>query len=897
MGVSIATAAASYICLSLNLTLCHLYRASPSPADTVAGSVPVARTVVVSSSPAECGERVSIRATSALAATMRDFQSVAGQLSWLPVIDRDPSFLSEQWSEQLLQGSPWRATCPSPFLKSDVSLLALPPATSFLRASAAGSTSPLRSRSTPGGEAYNEDGEGDNSEGFPSPAALAAAAAAAGNEAALCVEFSRERSRRADRAARRASRQTMPSSGEEVGTKARGGGREGRGEEGRRRAVEEERSVGEERGRSRRGRRSQRREEQERERERRKQEEEASAGQQGRQGRRERQGREERSEERRKARGEEERSERWKGGQGTGVREEGRRGGGRGGGGKEDPTFDVASALETAIRLVQMGDHKNAFPIFAKVPRSVLSGAVRCRAVRCGAVLCCAVQCGAVPCRAVRCSAVSCFAVLSFAVSCRMGHPMPIPCHPMPIPCHPTCIHYMHSPPPIPHSHPPLFYSLLSPSLPQSRSPHHAPLFPSPLINTLTHLTPLPLACCCRRVEHRRQWCCPLSQSSPPPSITPSSAITVPFTPLPLTLQLQESGAQETVVLLAWRGMAHAFAEHYEEALSDFNKALEQAPKAGQILRQRASVLGILGRHKESLALTATGAPFKAVKSYETAMAMNADVKEGIHLQSDPLPFSPLSTPLYPSPCLQGLALTATGAPFKAVKSYETAMAMNADGLALTATGAPFGAVKSYETAMAMNQVNEGENRPLPGAPFEAVKSYETAMAMNPDVKEGWTNWGQTMKEIAMFNESERCYKRSYSHTSSWPRRFSIPPPPPPTPLPPPPHTPYPPMPCLILHKPHAFHVSPSPCHRKQLPAGVPALGKAEAQRGRPQVRRQHWVAAVGGSTGRQGTGRQHWAAGHWAASSESTGLICIQVYLNGLAGMGTALLCCMAAG
>ncbi|CAI5513212.1 unnamed protein product [Closterium sp. Naga37s-1] len=47
------------------------------------------------------------------------------------------------------------------------------------------------------------------------------------------------------------------------------------------------------------------------------------------------------------------------------------------------------------------------------------------------------------------------------------------------------------------------------------------------------------------------------------------------------------------------------------------------------------------------------------------------------------------------------------------------------------------------------------------GAPFEAVKSYETAMAMNPDVKEGWTNWGQTMKEIAMFNESERCYKRA----------------------------------------------------------------------------------------------------------------------------------------
>ncbi|CAI5993651.1 unnamed protein product, partial [Closterium sp. NIES-64] len=585
MGVSIATAAASFICLSLNLTLCHLYRASPSAADTVAGSAPVARTVVASSSPAECGERVSIRATSALAATMRDFQSVAGQLSWLPVIGRAPLSLSEPWSEGMLQGSPWRATCPSPFLKSgeqrgdvwgtdgtfsklsssprlplpppvplalppspssppstsppDVSLFALPPASSFLHSPASDSSSPLQSAPTPGDEAYNEDGEGDNNEGFPSPAALAAAAAAAGNEAALCVEFSRERSRRADRAARRASRQTMPFSGEGVVGRGRGSsGREGRGKESRRGAEEEESSVGERSGRSRRERRSQRREEQERERERRKQEEEASAGRQGRQRRQGRQGRGEGSEERRKGRGEEERSERWKGGQGTGVREEGRRGGGRGGGGKKDSTFDEASALEAAIRLVQMGDHKNAFPIFAK---------------------------------------------------------------------------------------------------------------------------------------------------------------------------LQESGAQETVVLLAWRGMAHAFAEHYEEALSDFNKALEQAPKAGQILRQRASVLGILGRHKE------------AITDWTAVIEM--DPNDAAARQE------------------RGAAYVNANAYSSALPDLYAARAMAPQlfkphlflGLALTATGAP----------------------------FEAVKSYETAMAMNPDVKEGWTNWGQTMKEIAMFNESERCYKRA----------------------------------------------------------------------------------------------------------------------------------------
>ncbi|CAI7923470.1 unnamed protein product, partial [Closterium sp. NIES-54] len=47
--------------------------------------------------------------------------------SWLPVIGQEPLFLSEQWSEQVLQGSPWRATCPSPFLKSGASLRLLPP--------------------------------------------------------------------------------------------------------------------------------------------------------------------------------------------------------------------------------------------------------------------------------------------------------------------------------------------------------------------------------------------------------------------------------------------------------------------------------------------------------------------------------------------------------------------------------------------------------------------------------------------------------------------------------------------------------------------------------------------------------------------------------------------------
>ncbi|CAI5498338.1 unnamed protein product, partial [Closterium sp. Naga37s-1] len=177
----------------------------------------------------------------------------------------------------------------------------------------------------------------------------------------------------------------------------------------------------------------------------------------------------------------------------------------------------------------------------------------------------------------------------------------------------------------------------------------------------------------------------------------------------PIFAKLQESGAQETVVLLAWRGMAHAFAEHYEEALSDFNKALEQAPKAGQILRQRASVLGILGRHKEAIA--------------DWTAVIEMDPNDAAARQE------------------RGAAYVNANAYSSALPDLYAARAMAPQlfkphlflGLALTATGAP----------------------------FEAVKSYETAMAMNPDVKEGWTNWGQTMKEIAMFNESERCYKRA----------------------------------------------------------------------------------------------------------------------------------------
>ncbi|GJP40400.1 hypothetical protein CLOM_g24670 [Closterium sp. NIES-68] len=524
MGVSVATAAASFICLSLNLTLCHVYRESPSLADTVASSVPVARTVVASASPAECGERVFIRAKDAVAATMRDYGSAAGRLSWLPVIGRAPS---GEWNEQQLQGSPWRATCPTPFLKTDTSLLALPPAIAFLNPAAFTSLQSL----TSGDEDYKEDGEGE-SEVFPSPAELAAAAAAAGNEAELCIEIRRERGRRADRASRRASRQAVPPSREGVAGRGRGGGREGRGETGSRGVAEGERRRAEESGEGRRGRRSRRWEDQERERERKKQEE-VSAG------------RQERSEERRKGRGEE-RSQRGKGGGGAGVREEGRGGGGRGRDGEKGQTADIASSLEAAMRLVQMGDPRNALQIFTK---------------------------------------------------------------------------------------------------------------------------------------------------------------------------LQELGAEETMVLLAWRGMAHALAEQYDQALSDFNKAIAQSPKAAsQILRQRASVLGIMGRHKEAIA--------------DWTTVINEDPKDAGARQERGAAY--VNANAY-SDALPDLYAAREIAP----KLFKPHLFL---GLALTATGAP----------------------------FEAVKSYEAAMAMNPGVKEGWTNWGQTMKEIAMFNESERCYKRALEVDSSF---------------------------------------------------------------------------------------------------------------------------------
>ncbi|CAI7800637.1 unnamed protein product, partial [Closterium sp. NIES-54] len=78
-------------------------------------------------SAAACSQRLLVRAASAISATARDIARERGDCSWLPVIGQEPLFLSEQWSEQVLQGSPWRATCPSPFLKSGASLRLLPP--------------------------------------------------------------------------------------------------------------------------------------------------------------------------------------------------------------------------------------------------------------------------------------------------------------------------------------------------------------------------------------------------------------------------------------------------------------------------------------------------------------------------------------------------------------------------------------------------------------------------------------------------------------------------------------------------------------------------------------------------------------------------------------------------
>ncbi|GJP40403.1 hypothetical protein CLOM_g24673, partial [Closterium sp. NIES-68] len=116
---------ATFLCLSLNLTLCHVYKASPqtcTASDTSAARTFPPWTAVAATrsgdSPPACSQRLLVRAASAISAIARDIARDRGSSSWLHVIGRAPLSWSAEWSEQQLQGSPWRATCPTPFLKT-----------------------------------------------------------------------------------------------------------------------------------------------------------------------------------------------------------------------------------------------------------------------------------------------------------------------------------------------------------------------------------------------------------------------------------------------------------------------------------------------------------------------------------------------------------------------------------------------------------------------------------------------------------------------------------------------------------------------------------------------------------------------------------------------------------
>jgi len=198
-----------------------------------------------------------------------------------------------------------------------------------------------------------------------------------------------------------------------------------------------------------------------------------------------------------------------------------------------------------------------------------------------------------------------------------------------------------------------------------------------------------------------------------------------------------------TSELWAEKGLIHAAAKEYEEAIASFDRVLQIKPDDHQAWNNRGIALGILGIYEEAIA------------SYDRALQINPDEHQAWYNR--------------------GYALGNLGRYEEAITSYDRALQINPDehqawssrGYALGNLGRYEEAITSYDRALQINPedhqawYNRGIALGNLGRYEEAIASYDRALQIKPDKHEAWNNRGIALGNLGRYEEAIASYDRA----------------------------------------------------------------------------------------------------------------------------------------
>ncbi|WP_293025922.1 tetratricopeptide repeat protein [Moorena sp. SIO3I8] len=242
-------------------------------------------------------------------------------------------------------------------------------------------------------------------------------------------------------------------------------------------------------------------------------------------------------------------------------------------------------------------------------------------------------------------------------------------------------------------------------------------------------------------------------------------------------LEAEHHTPEEQADLLVELGMLLVAAQEYEDAIANFDKALEIKPDDHQAWYSRGVALSILGRleagidsfdqavkikpdhHKacynRGIALLDLGKNEAAIASYDQALKIKHDDHEAWYNR--------------------GNALQKLGQNKAAIKSFDKAVkikhdyhkAWNKRGIALSDLGRKKAAIKSFDKALKIKPdyhlawYNRGVNLQKLGQNEAAIESYDKALKIKPDYHVAWYNRGVTLLALGRNEAAIKSYDKA----------------------------------------------------------------------------------------------------------------------------------------
>ena len=174
----------------------------------------------------------------------------------------------------------------------------------------------------------------------------------------------------------------------------------------------------------------------------------------------------------------------------------------------------------------------------------------------------------------------------------------------------------------------------------------------------------------------------------------------------------------------------------YQNAISDYSKAIRLNPDFVEAYYNRGYTKASLGRH------------FEAIADYDIAIKLNPD---------DPISYYN-----------RGAAKAVLGEYSKAIADFDIAIKLNPDfmeayynrGVAKEVLGQHLEAIADYDIAIQLNPdfmeayYNRGYTKELLGRHFEAIADYDIAIQLNPDLVEAYNNRGVAKAKIGEYAEA-----------------------------------------------------------------------------------------------------------------------------------------------